>query len=105
MEFNLPFGRLIARCLKTRASGSPRRMWSGSWKGSRAKWWSGMDNAASEAADRRVDAVLWFIENPEALEAVRDPLLKAYLVHIKKRVEGAREGECRRESTSSGPGG
>jgi hypothetical protein len=37
--------------------------------------------------DSQIDAVVWFIENPEALESVKDAVLKAYLKYIKKKVE------------------
>ena len=59
-----------------------------------------MDSArsANNDADAGVDAILWFIDNPEALEAVQDRLLKAYILHIKRGVE-ALEKETLPEGT------
>lgn len=53
-----------------------------------------VDSDAETEADKRADAVLWFIENPEALDAMQDRLLKAYILHIKGMVEEIEKEEA-----------
>lgn len=42
---------------------------------------------ADAAYEAQLDALMWYIEHPEALEAMRDETLKAFIRYMKRRVE------------------
>lgn len=52
---------------------------------------SGSTDAEGAVPDNQIDAVLWFLEHPEAIETIKDDILKAYLKFIRKRVESEEE--------------
>ena len=45
-----------------------------------------------EKLKRQVEAILWFISNPDALESMKDETLKAYIKYIKKMSEKEEAG-------------
>jgi hypothetical protein len=48
-----------------------------------------MDSIGEEDAklEKQINSVIWFIEHPDSLEAIKDDVLKTYIKHLKKRVE------------------
>jgi hypothetical protein len=53
-----------------------------------------MNSDSDERFERRIDAIIWFMDHPESLEALQDELLKAYIKYIKKRVESEEAGDA-----------
>lgn len=49
-------------------------------------------NNPAEASEKEIDAVLWFMEHPDAFDAMKDEVLQAYIRHIKERVESEEAG-------------
>ncbi len=44
-----------------------------------------------KSVERYADAIIWYMENPEALEAKPDGLLKEYIKYMIRKVEEASE--------------